>query len=539
HWSDMKNKTYSKLSTTANATSSSMSAIEGLRKRHYIRVVGDEIPQPEENFDSMFSSLGLPTKLLHNITVRLQYQEPTPIQMQCVPVLMQSRNVLAYAPTGSGKSLAYLLPIVAKTWIDQSNLVADNASGARNKPAALVLLPTVDLAKQVVHSAKQLVQGLPDYRVRLLTSDIDGDSGQTAAVEQVRSADMLVSTPQRLVHLLTAGGPLQAEGLDSVRYLVLDEADRLLRDEGPRGFADQLGAICSRCGHPQLSRALLSATAHPAVEQFCRENFDRLAIVRVGPKQAATNTIDQKLVFCSNEAGKAHEIKTMFARGDLQYPLLIFVHTRQRASELCQLLRDQGLQVDSVTAGRPQETRDKLLRKFREGRLPALVSTDLMARGMDFPSVAMVINYDLPTASREYIHRIGRCGRAGRRGLAVSLWEKRDLPNLRPVLAVMKNSGCQVNPDLYALLPSNSNRRRPPRQQQQQSGNKQAKHKKQSEQAQESARSKAEQAAGRGHVFGGVRAVNRKRRDVRDAKKARRKIRKAKAKARAKEAVSA
>ena len=285
--------------------------------------------------------------------------------------------------------------------------------------------------------------------------------------------DILVSPPNRLVYMLQHAPPLLT--LDKVEWLVVDEADKLF-EAGEAGFRDQLAAIHRACTGPGLRRAMLSATLGPEVEAWCKLNFDNMVRVRVGAANSATETIDQKLVYCGTEAGKLPAFRNLVKAG-LQPPVLVFVQTKERAGELFKELLYDGINVDVIHSERSEQQRENTVRAFRSGGIWVLICTELMGRGIDFKGVNLVINYDFPPSAVSYIHRIGRTGRAGRRGQAVTFFTEQDRTILRTIaqvshtssvrwwqcrvrlqkegyillFKVMRNSGCEV-PDYMLTL---------------------------------------------------------------------------------------
>merc|ERR1712025_597327 len=221
-----------------------------------------------------------------------------------------------------------------------------------------------------------------------------------------------------------------------------DEADKLF-EAGVTGFRDQLATIHRACTGPNLRRAMLSATLGPEVEQWCKLNFDNIVRVRVGAANSATETIDQKLVYCGTEAGKLLAFRNIVKAG-LQPPVLVFVQTEERASELFKELLYDGINVDVIHSERSEQQRENTVRAFRSGGIWVLICTELLGRGIDFKGVNLVINYDFPPSAVSYIHRIGRTGRAGRQGQAVTFFTEGDRTLLRTIAQVMRNSGCEV-----------------------------------------------------------------------------------------------
>ena len=320
---------------------------------------------------------------------------------------MEGRDLLACAPTGSGKTIAYVLPILHRLKIPSKR-------GCR----ALIVVPTRELAEQVYREIKKLAEGrkfviqhltkLPspqeDHRVHLLRCDI------------------LITTPLRLVHELQE----DRIRLDRVESLVLDEADKLLE----LGFLEQIDEILVACTLGSLQKVLFSATLPPKVEELAKTFMNNPIRIMIGLKNAASDTIRQRLIFVGQEEAKLYTIRQLVKEG-LRPPILVFVQSIDRAKELFHELIYEGIRVDVIHSDRTQAQREMIIKNFRLGNIWLLIATDLMARGMDFKGINCVINYDFPQSTTSYIHRIGRTGRAGRPGEAITLFTTEDAVYLR------------------------------------------------------------------------------------------------------------
>ncbi|KAJ3324225.1 DEAD (Asp-Glu-Ala-Asp) box polypeptide 52 [Boothiomyces sp. JEL0866] len=235
-----------------------------------------------------------------------------------------------------------------------------------------------------------------------------------------------------------------------VRHLVLDEADKLLE----AGFLEQVDDVFSACTDSKLQISLFSATIPSGVEELAKSFMkDPLRIV-VGLKNSATDTINQKLLYVGQEQGKLVAVRQLVQSG-LVPPCLIFVQSIERAKELFHELVYDGINVDVIHGERTKLQREMIVNNFRTGKIWVLIATELMARGIDFKGVNMVINYDFPQSVASYIHRIGRTGRAGRKGEAITYFTKQDTPYLKMIVNVMKDSGCEV-PDWMLELKNTS-----------------------------------------------------------------------------------
>ena len=374
----------------------------------------------------------------------------------------EQRDVLVIAPTGSGKTLSYLLPLALK--LDQPCRIAFNAhKKAETKDAgeqgirSIVLVPTHELALQIYGEVQKLLQG-NTWRTLLLEKSTEmaiATSGQAGQL----GIDVLVATPERL-HAMIEAGKVDMKG---TRYLILDEADRLI---GP-DFLPQVEPIIDGHTHARAQKVMLSATMEAGPEALARTwlKDDGVRIV-VGLKDAPSTTVTQHLQFCGSEMGKLLALRNDIAAGKLPAPVLIFVQSIERANELYQELVMDGMRVGAVHGEKSKAEREKTVREFREGKLWMLVVTELMARGLDFKGIEVVVNYDFPQTVGSYVHRIGRAGRAGRTGSAITYFTLEDGPYLRTIANVMKSSGCKVEPWMLELPKPSKNlkkeRRRKP-----------------------------------------------------------------------------
>ncbi|RIB25898.1 P-loop containing nucleoside triphosphate hydrolase protein [Gigaspora rosea] len=395
--------------------------VKKFRKRYRIRVYGTDIPNPFHSFSDLHNKYEFQPYLCKNLD-SAGYKQPTPIQMQAIPIILHGRDVMAMAPTGSGKTLAYILPIL-------HDLNSHKKIGYR----ALIISPTRELAKQIYIEFKKMCVG-KKFKICLLTKATAATQAQDPHLKQ--KFDILISTPLRLVHAISQDNI----DLKNVQHLVLDEADKLLE----LGFLDQTDEIFAACSNVKLQKYLFSATLPSGVESLAN-NFmkDPIRIV-VGLKNAATETIKQQLIYVGEENGKLTAIRQMIQEGRLKPPVLIFVQSIERAKELFHELIYDGINVDVIHAERTKAQRDSIVLNFRQGKIWVLIATELMARGIDFKGVNLVINYDFPQSIQSYIHRIGRTGRAGKSGEAITYYTKDDAPYLKSIVNVMKDSGCEV-----------------------------------------------------------------------------------------------
>ncbi|KAM6985181.1 putative ATP-dependent RNA helicase DDX52 [Aplochiton taeniatus] len=415
--------------------------INRIRSKHRINVHGSDLPDPVCTFEELQSEYRLNPRVVQNLR-DAGLTTPTPIQMQAIPLMMHNREVLACAPTGSGKTLAFCLPLLAHLQ-QPANL------GFR----ALIISPTRELASQTHRELVRLSEGL-GFRVHIINKA--SIAAKKYGPQSSKKYDILVSTPNRLVYLLKQDPP--ALDLSCVEWLVVDESDKLFED-GKSGFRDQLGAVFLACSGARVRRAFYSATCAPDVERWCRLNLDNLVSVNIGPRNTAVESVEQELLFVGTESGKLVAMRDIIKKGFLP-PMLVFVQSIERARELFHELVYEGINVDVIHADRTQQQRDNVVSSFRSGKIWVLICTALLARGIDFKGVNLVLNYDFPTSAVEYIHRIGRTGRAGHQGKAVTFFTEDDKPLLRSIANVIKQTGCPVPDYIIGFKKTHSKVRR-------------------------------------------------------------------------------
>nr|XP_045014584.1 probable ATP-dependent RNA helicase DDX52 isoform X2 [Jaculus jaculus] len=384
------------------------------RNKHKIHVQGTDLPDPIATFQQLDQEYKINSRLLKNI-LDAGFQMPTPIQMQAIPVMLHNRELLASAPTGSGKTLAFGIPILMQ-------LKQPTNKGFR----ALIISPTRELASQIHRELTKISEGT-GFRIHMIHKA--AVAAKKFGPKSSKKFDILVTTPNRLIYLLKQDPP----GIDltSVEWLVVDESDKLFED-GKTGFREQLAFIFLACTSPKVRRAMFSATFAYDVEQWCKLNLDSVITVSIGARNSAVETVEQELLFVGSETGKLLAMRELVKK------------SIERAKELFHELIYEGINVDVIHAERTQQQRDNTVHSFRAGKIWVLICTALLARGIDFKGVNLVINYDFPTSSVEYIHRIGRTGRAGHKGKAVTFFTEDDKPLLRSVANVIQQAGCPV-----------------------------------------------------------------------------------------------
>lgn len=353
-----------------------------------------------------FSQMGLSTALLRRCE-SLSYNEPTPIQTQAIPVILNGYDLIGCAETGTGKTAAFLLPIIQRM-TDQPR------PGVR----VLILAPTRELASQIEESYRQLGPKKGFSCVRLI-----GGAGVRQQLDALRrGASVVVATPGRLLDHIERG----SINLSQVEVLVLDEADRML----DIGF---LPAIRKVVGVLPAKRQtlLFSATMSSDIEKLARSTMKHPQLIEVNQRGRAAESVSQMAYPVAMES-KTALLLALLERDRLER-VLVFTRTRRGAERLSHILRARDHRVNRIHADRSQPQREAALRGFKDGSFSVLVATDIAARGIDVDSVSHVINYDVPAAPEDYVHRIGRTGRAGNTGRAITLVAPVDELSMRAI----------------------------------------------------------------------------------------------------------
>ena len=371
-----------------------------------------------------FSQLGLAPAQL-SACESLGYNEPTPIQRQAIPVILSGRDVIGCAETGTGKTAAFLLPII-------QNISAQSRPGVR----VLVLAPTRELALQIQKNYGEL------NRVKNNASVIAiGGANIKTQIKELRRATVLIATPGRLLDLSERG----AVDLATIEVLVLDEADRML----DMGFLPAIRRVLALL--PTKRQTLLfSATMSPNIEQLARSTMKEPKLIEVSRRGRAATTVEQTAYLVEQHSKTALLIDLLEKERESFERVLVFTRTRRGAERLSHILKARDHRVNRIHADRSQPQRQAALREFSDGRTRVLVATDIAARGLDVDSVSHVINYDVPAAPEDYVHRVGRTGRAGNQGKAITIVAPVDELSMRAIERLTGQSVRRVVPAGFA-----------------------------------------------------------------------------------------
>jgi ATP-dependent RNA helicase RhlE len=357
-----------------------------------------------------FADLGLSETLLRALSAA-KYTTPTPIQAQTIPALLQGRDVLGIAQTGTGKTAAFALPIL-------QHLSSTTVRAQPKSPRALVLAPTRELAVQIARSFETYGYGLG---LRLCT--VVGGLGYGRQIETLqRGVDILVATPGRLLDLIERGNVK----LGQVTFFVLDEADRMF----DMGFVRDVRRITTMVNKNRQT-LLFSATMPNDIAKLANEILKNPEKVEIAPQGRTVDKIDQRVYFV-NSATKRTLLSHLLSDAALER-VIVFTRTKRGANRVAEALEDQGVKSEAIHGNKSQNARQRALDSFSRGRARVLVATDLAARGIDVQGVTHVINYELPAEAESYVHRIGRTARAGASGIAISFCDGSERGQLKSI----------------------------------------------------------------------------------------------------------
>uniref|UniRef100_A0A665W6M2 RNA helicase n=1 Tax=Echeneis naucrates TaxID=173247 RepID=A0A665W6M2_ECHNA len=407
-----------------------------------VEATGQNCPHHIESFQDV----DMGEIIMGNISLS-RYTRPTPVQKYAIPIVKSKRDLMACAQTGSGKTAAFLLPILSQIYTDGPgealNAVKENGKYGRRKqyPISLVLAPTRELALQIYDEARKF-----SYRSRVRPCVVYGgaDIGQQIR-DLERGCHLLVATPGRLVDMMERG----KIGLDYCNYLVLDEADRML----DMGFEPQIRRIVEQDTMPHKGirqTMMFSATFPKEIQILARDFLEEYIFLAVGRVGSTSENITQKVVWVEESDKRSFLLDLLSATGKDSLTL-VFVETKKGADALEDFLYREGYACTSIHGDRSQRDREEALNQFRSGKCPILVATAVAARGLDISNVKHVINFDLPSDIEEYVHRIGRTGRVGNLGLATSFFNDKNGNITKDLLDILVEAKQEVPSWLESL----------------------------------------------------------------------------------------
>ncbi|RAR07442.1 atp-dependent rna helicase dbp2 [Stemphylium lycopersici] len=409
-------------------TARSAAEVAEYRKEHQMTVKGENIPKPVTTFDEA----GFPSYVMNEVKAQ-GFAKPTAIQAQGWPMALSGRDVVGVAETGSGKTLTYCLPAIVH--INAQPLLAPG-----DGPIVLILAPTRELAVQIQQEISKFGKSS-----RIRNTCVYGGVPKGPQIRDLaRGVEVCIATPGRLIDMLEAG----KTNLRRVTYLVLDEADRML----DMGFEPQIRKIIGQI-RPDRQTCMWSATWPKEVRQLAADYQKDWIQVNIGSMDLSANHRIQQIVEVCTEFEKrdrmAKHLETIMS--DKDNKILIFTGTKRVADEITRFLRQDGWPALSIHGDKQQNERDWVLNEFKTGKSPIMVATDVASRGIDVRNITHVFNYDYPNNSEDYVHRIGRTGRAGANGTAITLFTTDNSKQARDLVQILSESKQQIDPRLHEM----------------------------------------------------------------------------------------
>ncbi len=373
------------------------------------------------------ATLGLSQEILKALQEK-GYSDATPIQKALIPAMFSRRDIMAGAQTGTGKTAGFSLPILQE-------LAKSFVEGQQHYPKAVILVPTRELAKQVHMSIEAYGKYLP-----LKSTVLYGGANLTSQANRLNAGvDIIVATSGRLLEHIGQ----KNVNLESVDYLVLDEADTIL----DMGFVHEVSKILQHLPS-RRQNVLISATLSGSVKRLAEQILHRPKLIEVDSMGTSAHSVEQ--IVYPVEKEKKTELLSYLIGSRNYKQVLVFVRKKEVADEVATELNLSGLKTSVIHGGKSSGERSRALEGFKEGKVRVLVATDIAARGLDIPTLGVVINYDIPHVTGDYIHRIGRTGRAGAKGLAMTLISPNEMVALKDVERLMGRSIPQERLEGYA-----------------------------------------------------------------------------------------
>jgi len=403
--------------------------VEQYRNEKEITLRGKTIPNPI----AYFTDYNFPDYVMAEVR-RQGYEAPTPIQAQGWPISLQGRDFVGIAQTGSGKTLGYILPAIVHI---NHQPYLERGDG----PIALILAPTRELAQQILTVAQDFGSSS-----KIRSTCVFGGAPKGPQIRDLeRGVEICIATPGRLIDFLEAG----KTNLRRCTYLVLDEADRML----DMGFEPQIRKIVEQI-RPDRQTLMWSATWPKEVRNLAEDFLKDYIQLNVGSLSLAANHNILQIVDVCQEMEKDTKLRQLLNEmaQERAYKTIIFIETKRKVEDVTRGLRSSGWPAMCIHGDKSQQERDWVLSEFRSGRAPILVATDVAARGLDVDDVKFVINYDYPSCSEDYVHRIGRTGRSDKTGTAYTFFTADNCKQAKDLIDVLKEANQVVNPRLYEIM---------------------------------------------------------------------------------------
>jgi len=432
--------------------------LEDMRERDWrifkedfgISTKGGLVPNPMRSWKES----GLPRRLLE-IVARVGYEEPTPVQRAAIPIALQARDLIGVAVTGSGKTAAFLLPLLVYI----SDLPPLDDVTKNDGPYSLIIAPTRELVQQIETEAKKFAEPLGFTVVSL----VGGHSLEEQAYALRNGAEIIVATPGRLVDCIER----RLLVLSQCCYIIMDEADRMIdmgfeepvnkildalpvTNEKPDTDAAENAQLMNRPlgGKERYRQTMMyTATMPSAVEKIAKKYLRRPATVTIGNAGEAVDTVEQRVEFVAGEDRRKKRLQEILTSGEFAAPIIVFVNIKRNCDAIAREIKHMGFSTVTMHGSKTQEQREQALASVRSGATEVLVATDLAGRGIDVPDVSLVVNFNMATSIESYTHRIGRTGRAGKSGVAITFLGNEDADVLYDLKQMLSKSSISKVPD--------------------------------------------------------------------------------------------
>ena len=410
--------------------------------------------EPLVSFEEIQTSLKLRNNFSDTMKNIYKYEYPTPIQSISIPLIHQNKNIIAVSETGSGKTLSYIIPCFHNSFLKKLQNLKKNKKNIADK--ILIILPTKELSKQIYNESllfnKYYCEN--NLRIKYINTSVIL-SINTEYDNFINNTDVYIGTPNNILKLINL---CKDDILNLVSYIIFDESDKYFE----LGFIDTIEHILKIvCKKSNISKIFFSATISENLIEIINNNYADSVKIRIGSKNLPARNIVQEFIYCSNEEGKITELKNIFHK-HIDFPILVFIDGVNKIKYIYKKIKYECPNIECMFSKINKKEREEQINKFRIGDIFVLLCSDLLSRGIDFKNVKTIINYDCPYRITNYIHRIGRTGRAGKKGTAITFLEEKDKDNLfyiSKLINDMKNEKYEniISPDWLVNLCKNKN----------------------------------------------------------------------------------
>ena len=425
-----------------------------LQKELNIKYPSIDEAEPLVSFEEMQSSLKLRNNFSDIMKTIYKYEYPTSIQSISIPLIHQNKNIIAVSETGSGKTLSYIIPCFHNSFLKKLKNVKKNIKNINDK--ILIILPTKELAKQIYNESLLFNKYYCENNLRIKYINTSVILSINTEYENfLKNTDVYIGTPNNILKLINL---CKDDILNLVNYIIFDESDKYFE----LGFIDiieQMLQIVSKKNN--ISKIFFSATISENLIEIINNNYADSVKIRIGAKNLPARNILQEFIYCSYEEGKITELKNIFHK-KIDFPILVFIDGVNKIKYVYKKIKYECPNIECMFSKINKKEREEQINKFRIGDIFVLLCSDLLSRGIDFKNVKTIINYDCPYKITNYIHRIGRTGRAGKKGNAITFLEEKDkdyLFYISRLINDMKNEKYEniICPDWLANLCKNKN----------------------------------------------------------------------------------